>query len=137
VPFSCICRLQDDVFKYSVWVHTIFGVKTAMRDVETSDVKDETFQPGLSVVSSDGVVESLAIKFKGKNEKGSTKVTLQVHADWDLSFLCPVRALLTWLYLIKWKSGNVFPSKEELKRNLEVCYYISFNSSGPGFRWTL
>jgi hypothetical protein len=35
-------------------------------------------------------------------------------AEWDHPKQCPVRAILCLLYMLKWKSGHLFPSREEI-----------------------
>ena len=40
---------------------------------------------------------------------------LKLHADHETADLCPVRALLIYLYLVGWKDGYIFPTSEELQ----------------------
>ena len=44
-------------------------------------------------------------------------VTTLIYANEKVPFFCPIRYLLAYLYVIGYKSGAVFPSKQELQTN--------------------
>lgn len=58
------------------------------------------------------VVEGLAVKIKGKSDKKWK--TLMIWADQHPQ-LCPIRHLLVYIFVAKIKSGNLFPSYNELR----------------------
>jgi hypothetical protein len=51
---------------------------------------------------------------KGKNDE--RPVQLMLFSEWDHPKQCPVRAILLLIYMLKWKSGHLFPTRAEISR---------------------
>ncbi len=57
-------------------------------------------------------LEGIAVVIQGKSDKAP--VTLQLWADHERPFFCPIRHLLFWIKMSKITSGYLFPSYERL-----------------------
>jgi hypothetical protein len=63
------------------------------------------------------MADSLAITFTGKTDAGP--VTLYLFTNWTHPNLCPVKALLLYLHLTKYKSGYLFPPISDIQTALD------------------
>jgi hypothetical protein len=108
-----------------LWVMIIVSAKLFLRSEELVTMKlDKSFIRELSHVSENGVVNGLAISIKGNyldldflivGKSDKMRKTLTLWADTDNPDLCPINALLAYLYLSKIKSGYVFANHQTLK----------------------
>ena len=96
----------------SVWALIIVGCKLFLRPDELLNTSNSNFYSDL-FVKKDGVVEQLHLYVIGKADK--KKKYMLLHSDHECPELCPVRALLIYVYVAGIKSGNLFPTVAELR----------------------
>lgn len=89
----------------------LLGIRLFLRSEELITLKETSFDFSLSAVDR-GIIEALAIEINGKTDQEF--LTLSTDREQSNSLLCPLIHLQSYVYLIKWKGGNLFPSAAEL-----------------------
>jgi hypothetical protein len=104
---------SNSLWDFQLYTMIILGVKLFLRSDELCSLTIEQFSEELAIVKGDyEFLEGIAVVIHGKSDK--SPVTLQVWADHECPFFCPIRHLLFWIKISKIKSGYLFPSYERL-----------------------
>jgi hypothetical protein len=104
---------SNSLWDFQLYTMIILGVKLFLRSDELCSLTVEQFSGELAIVKGDyEFLEGIAVVIQGKSDK--SPVTLQIWADHECPFFCPIRHLLFWMKISKIKSGYLFPSYERL-----------------------
>jgi hypothetical protein len=93
----------------------IIACRLFLREIEVASMHCDDVVPDITSVQSNGHVEGIAFKIKGKSD--IHPVTLMM-CDPSFPCLCPVNALLAWMAIPKIQSGYLFPSFSFITENV-------------------
>jgi hypothetical protein len=117
------CVSSNDPFKLCIFTMLLLSIDLFLRKMEFQSLNEENFNTNMFVLSGENIIEALNVKVKGKKKKKKKKGPgdkepcwryLYIWGDDQYPDLDLKRHLLAFLYIIQWKGGNLFPSKEEL-----------------------
>ncbi|KAI3645930.1 hypothetical protein MP228_008858 [Amoeboaphelidium protococcarum] len=126
---------KNDAKSFMMWTMIIVSIKLFLRNDEVTDLKihdprlENCLNKDLATFQSDGSISSLAFYIKGKSDR--VRVCLTLWTDYDVPELCPVRALLTWIFISGIRTGFLFPQESTLDAVKQVghaAYNISYVS---------
>ena len=120
------CVNSNDAFLLGIFVLLLTSIDLFLRKMEFSSLHEDNFNTEMFVLTDEFVIEALNLKVKGKkkckkkkqglNEQSSCYRYLYMWGDDAYPDLDLKRHLLAYLYIINWKGGYLFPSKEELQK---------------------
>lgn len=113
----------NKIADYQLYVMMLLGIHMFLRFDEVAYFSFTQFLPEFTVVRSDGYVEKMLFKVKGKADKHY--VYLSLKRNDEFAQLCPVRHLLFYLHVTGIKEGFIFP---DLIRKKDKYDYKLFNN---------
>lgn len=106
---------QNNLWGLQMWAMVNLQIHLGLRQDDLVNLKFSDILLNLSLIKDDCTVESLFLQFNGKSEKKGSMARyydltrLKLWADHQFPMMCPIKALLGYIYLAGLKSGYVFP----------------------------
>ena len=103
----------NDIVSLQTLTMMMIGIKLFLRYDELHNIHLDDIPQELFKMNGPGMLESIVINIVGKADR--TTVSLALHVDHDCPEFCPIRLLLSYLFLSGIRTGRLFPNEDTLK----------------------